>query len=286
MHEYYKTVFPEPEFEQINEQQNSTTMSSSAIANLMNFISSPFNKVDKSKVFKIKYDLNLIPQIGTHIVKNENGQNEYINEHISIMKLCTEGNEFDIFSTSTINDYIQFKWETFGKKFHFVGSTAHLMYVIVLILYNSSVYIQNVSKYRVELSHLTHEQELQYTMDIRAKVDPAILMEKYNIKFVFEREILVKYAILLAFGILYGTIYDLTQFMKIGFKEYMMDPWNYIDMIYIVTSISQVVLHIVLGPFHVFCRIAMLIVVSVAMVKSFFFLRIFDSFSPIVTMLS
>ena len=107
-----------------------------------------------------------------------------------------------------------------------------------------------------------------------------------QVKYVFERGILVKYAIFLAFGIIYGAIYDFTQFMRIGPKKYFQDPWNYIDMVYIVTSVIQVILHIWLGPFHIVCKIAMLIVVSVALLKSFFFLRIFDSFSPIVTMLA
>lgn len=161
VHENYKTCFPEKEFEKLNDDGalNSSSNDSSALASLMNMMS--FSKVDKSKIFKIKYDLNLIPQIGSYI-RVRGGVNEYINENTSIMKLCTESNEFEIFNSPTINDYIQFKWQTFGKRFHSVGSAAHLMYVVVLIMYNSSVYIQNVINYREDLSHMSTAQKTQY----------------------------------------------------------------------------------------------------------------------------
>jgi hypothetical protein len=105
VHENYKTCFPEKEFEKLNDDGalNSSANDSSALASLMNMMS--FSKVDKSKIFKIKYDLNLIPQIGSYI-RVRGGVNEYINENTSIMKLCTESNEFEIFNSPTINDYI------------------------------------------------------------------------------------------------------------------------------------------------------------------------------------
>ena len=73
------------------------------------------------------------------------------------MNLCTENDEFDIYLSSTVNDYILYKWQTFGKKFHIVGGTAHFIYVCVLIMYNSSVYVNNVAKYRMDLNHFTPE---------------------------------------------------------------------------------------------------------------------------------
>jgi len=41
------------------------------------------------------------------------------------------------------------------------------------------------------------------------KKDPTTV-EGYEVRYVFERGILVKYAIFLAFGIIYGAIYDFT----------------------------------------------------------------------------
>ena len=70
-----------------------------------------------------------------------------------------------------------------------------------------------------------------------------------------------------------------------GLKTYITDGWNAIDCIYIFTGIAQIILHRSLGPFHIVCKITMLIVIIIAVNKTFFFLRIFDSFSPIVTML-
>jgi len=89
----------------------------------------------------------------------------------------------------------------------------------------------------------------------------------------------------LGFGICYAFLYDLTQVCRIGVVDYYKDPWNFIDSMYIIISIAQVALHCILGPFNIICKITMVLVILVAMLKTFFFLRIVDSLSPIVTML-
>ena len=73
---------------------------------------------------------------------------------------------------------------------------------------------------------------------------------------------------------------------KVGLREYMTDLWNYIDMCYIWASIAQVILHTYRDPLNLECKITMNIVLFLGMGKTFFFLRIFDELSPIVTMLS
>jgi|APSaa5957512535_1039671.scaffolds.fasta_scaffold215942_1 hypothetical protein len=64
VHEHYKMVFPEKEFDKIDDdvvenKTNTSMMGSSGLVRLMEM--TLFTKVDKSKIFKIKYDLNLIP---------------------------------------------------------------------------------------------------------------------------------------------------------------------------------------------------------------------------------
>ena len=51
LRQHYKTVFPEDEFIPLDEQKNDSV------------------KVDNSKVYKIKYSLNLLPSIGTYLHK-------------------------------------------------------------------------------------------------------------------------------------------------------------------------------------------------------------------------
>jgi len=67
LREHYKTVFPENEFRSIDDQnKDKDVRKASGIMSL-------FGNSDKqttSKVYKIKYSLNLLPSIGTYIDKD------------------------------------------------------------------------------------------------------------------------------------------------------------------------------------------------------------------------
>ena len=63
---------------------------------------------------------------------------------------------------------------------------------------------------------------------------------------------------------------------NVGLREYFSETWNYFDMLYIFSSISQVILHFFLGPFNTLSRMTMIMVILLSMGKTFFFLRIFD----------
>ena len=93
------------------------------------------------------------------------------------------------------------------------------------------------------------------------------------------------WTVLLGVGILYPALYDWTQMFKSGL-DYFSDPWNYADMIYIWSSVVTLVLQNVIGPAHLISKIFMIIIVFLALIKTFFFLRIFTALSPIVTMLT
>lgn len=61
------------------------------------------DSIDSSKVYKIKYSVNLLPQVGFHIRKNlTNGKLESVNTEAGLMQLISESEELDIFNTETI----------------------------------------------------------------------------------------------------------------------------------------------------------------------------------------
>lgn len=68
--------------------------------------------------------------------------------------------------------------------------------------------------------------------------------------------------------------------------DYLSDPWNYADMVYIYGSITNIFLQLTLGPFHIASRIIMCIIIILLIVKTFFFMRIFPSLTPLVVMLT
>lgn len=94
------------------------------------------------------------------------------------------------------------------------------------------------------------------------------------------------FTIMLAIGILYPAGYDITQMFRGGLCDYFADFWNYADLIYIWSSIANVILQNVLEPFNLWCKFLMITIYLLALIKTFFFLRIFSQLSPIVNMLT
>ena len=70
-----------------------------------------------------------------------------------------------------------------------------------------------------------------------------------------------------------------------GFGEYFSDPGNYIDLVYIYGSVAMSLIHMIDTPYAWYSKLLMSIVVILAIRRTFNFLRIFRSLSPIVTML-
>ena len=63
--------------------------------------------INKKLVFKIKYKLNLLPETGIHAMKHFNKDHDqesitFLNEHISILNLCTSLEEIDVFLTEAL----------------------------------------------------------------------------------------------------------------------------------------------------------------------------------------
>jgi hypothetical protein len=104
--------------------------------------------------------------------------------------------------------------------------------------------------------------------------------------YIVESQNQILYATLLAVGIIYPALYDFGQLILQGSTEYFDDLWNFIDILYIVGMVQNIVLQTVLGPFVIWSRISMCIIVIALLIKTFFFLRIFPTLTPIVVMLT
>lgn len=100
------------------------------------------------------------------------------------------------------------------------------------------------------------------------------------------KETVRTYVIILALGIVYPWVYDFTQLCRGGLGDYLSDPWNLADVIYIYGSITNCILQLMYGPFHISCKILMCIIVMLLIVKTFFFLRIMKTLTPLVVMLT
>jgi hypothetical protein len=87
--------------------------------------------------------LNLLPQIGIHIVRDEKGERVYKNESTSFTALCRSTDELDVFLAEPVQQVIDFKWNLVGRNVHIIGFCLHTYYMITIALYIDIVYNKN-----------------------------------------------------------------------------------------------------------------------------------------------
>ena len=91
----YRNVFPEPEYkdEDLNEVQ------------------------DSSKIFKIKYTINILPCFGSHIKLSKNRQHQkHVNDDVDFMYILGESDDMEIFSLESIKTLNEFKWREQARR--------------------------------------------------------------------------------------------------------------------------------------------------------------------------
>lgn len=75
------------------------------------------------------------------------------------------------------------------------------------------------------------------------------------------------------------------QLYRSGFGAYFADAANYLDLLYVYGGIANVVLQNLVAQQHFLNKLLMTIILLQQIYKTFFFLRIFDDLSYIVTMI-
>lgn len=93
------------------------------------------------------------------------------------------------------------------------------------------------------------------------------------------------YVVLLAIGVLYPQIYNLARIYKQGW-DYIHQPSNYLDFFFVNLSSISCILQLLLHPRSLTCKIIMILVIFLGLLRTFTFLKIVASLSPIVTMLT
>lgn len=98
---------------------------------------------DSMKVYKIKFEINLLPSIGEYKVEDPDNKGKFIfkNKGVSLMNLAADTEEMTIFNTEAFGILIDYKWQQYGQKHHIFGSAMHLFYVICIIVYVNEIYL-------------------------------------------------------------------------------------------------------------------------------------------------
>ena len=234
IHNYYKEVFPEEEFAEIFDSDGNTT-----------------SDIETNKIYKIKYELNVLPCIGTYVI-DSNGRKELKNGDVNFMGAISQTDELDIFNTETLKMLIDFKWQEYGMRHHLVGSLMQFLQIIILCLYVDTIYIHNQ------------------------------LCSGHGDDITCEDNV---YAFVLLGGVVYPLVYELIHCCKLGLTSYITSINHILDIIYIGCSIAMTFVHVIIPPIKIVPQIVMISVTLLSIIRCFKFMRIFTVFSPIVIML-
>lgn len=169
------------------------------------------------------------------------------NDEFNLLELCAASDELDMFESLSLQELIRFKYEKFAFKFHLFGCVIHFLYIIILMLYASEIYLADLDDIGDKSSNMS--------------------------------------LVLLIF-LAYPFVYECIQMIGIGVIEYVTDIGNWVDLLFIISSVAMPIVHTMISPMHWFSRALMCCNVVLGMRRTFNVLRIFAPFSPIVVMLS
>lgn len=87
-----------------------------------------------------------MPSIGSYISKTKNpftGKIDTVieNPDINLMDLCAQSDEIELFTAKAVQEVVEFKWNASAFKFHMIGFSIHMAYMIMLMIYSDRSYI-------------------------------------------------------------------------------------------------------------------------------------------------
>lgn len=74
---------------------------------------------------------------------DDEGNKFFENFEESLMNMCADSDELEVFCSNAICDVINFKWAEFALSIHKVGCFFHFFYMTILIIYINAIYINN-----------------------------------------------------------------------------------------------------------------------------------------------
>ena len=77
-------------------------------------------------MFTIKYSLNILASLANNM---------------DLMDACGNTEELEIFATRTLQDLINFKWDTYASTIHFVMFFFHCIYMIIFSIFVFEMYV-------------------------------------------------------------------------------------------------------------------------------------------------
>jgi len=164
----------------------------------------------------------------------------------------SEEDTLPIFTAEALVNLIEYKWDTYGYKGHYVGCAFHICYIAFLSVYIALTYLQENGRGGV-----------QYGVDGEEKV---------------------VYITLIVIGFSFPFVYELVQMAKTG-TRYFKDSWNYTDISFSIVGLVNIMFQYSRPPTSIQCTATLVVVLILALFKTFFFLRIFGPLAPLVSLM-
>ena len=87
----YRKIFHEPKFADVTDES-----------------------ADTSKMYKVKYSINMLSMIERYAIQQEDGTYAYENEDVRFMEIAGESKQLDVFDSENVDGLIQYKWRVFA----------------------------------------------------------------------------------------------------------------------------------------------------------------------------
>lgn len=145
--------------------------------------------------------MNLLPSFGKHFIfDDEKNKWVLLNDDIPSVKIISESDEFNIFKTESMKNFIEYKWREIGFGHHLWGAIIHVIFLVFIAVYTNTVYIN--------ADFQAYEKE--YTK------------EGFNFK---KNENWM--ALVFVVMMIYPTVYSFIQAKHQGFIDYLTDMDNF-----------------------------------------------------------
>lgn len=103
-------------------------------------------KADNKKVYKIRYQINMIPMLDEHVTTDQDGNKVIANRQMGFIDSCIDSDQLDIFAVENFQQLILFKWEGYAKRIHGLNFVMHLIYMGFLTGYTYCIYILDIQQ--------------------------------------------------------------------------------------------------------------------------------------------
>lgn len=190
-------------------------------------------------------------------------------DYHDMMAIISESSftNLEIFTTPAMISLIKYKKDSYADRITGFSASFHIAYVISFLVYLNMMLPED--------NNTTHEK-------VQSRVFPTILI------------------VIMFLCNTWACAFDIYQFRKVGWLEYFTDPWNYLDMSYIIVGYSNLVIQLYYPQLlyidsgdhdeekehHHFqtSKILSILFVIIMLIKSLFFIRMIDSFIKLVIM--